>query len=66
MKPIIQEESIISDIDGVDDVDWKMLAIRCGKCGELFGLTTGDNSDLKYFREHYNFCNKCGTSVHWC
>lgn len=62
MKPVIQKEKIIS-ADG--EPDWEMLLICCGKCGELFGLTTGDESDLKYFREHYNFCNKCGTSVHW-
>lgn len=62
MKPIVQKEKIISTDD---ESDWEMLSIRCGKCGELFGLTTGDESDLKYFHEHYNFCNKCGTSVHW-
>lgn len=73
MKPIFKNVNILGEekenAKNSPNIDYNCLGVYCGKCGEMFGLMVcgneNDTTDLKYFKEHFNYCNKCGISVHW-
>ena len=65
MKPNITKTKIFDKYDP-ESGSLNTYSVTCGKCGELFGLMSEDSErDFRYYKEHYRFCNKCGTSVHW-
>lgn len=65
VKPIFQDAHIFDGETGLEDIFADMFEVRCGKCNQLFGLSTGEMTDTSYFENNYHFCNKCGTPVSW-
>ncbi len=63
-KPEISDAHVL-DVEGLEDIFDDMYEVHCGKCGQTFGLSTGDRRDTSYFKENFLFCNKCGTPVDW-
>lgn len=64
MLPKIKEDTLFNPSDEENEKDYpKFYSVECGNCGELFGVT--EDASFTSFKQHYNFCNRCGMSVHW-
>ena len=64
MLPKIKEDTLCNPSDEEDEKEYpKFYSVECGNCGELFGVT--EDASFTSFKQHYNFCNRCGMSVHW-
>lgn len=64
MLPKIKEDTLFNPSDEEDEKEYpKFYSVECGNCGELFGVT--EDASFTSFKQHYNFCNRCGMSVHW-
>ena len=64
MLPKLKEDTLFNPSDEEDEKEYpKFYSVECGNCGELFGVT--EDASFTSFKQHYNFCNRCGMSVHW-